>query len=427
MTPTTPSHPRSAHLAPGRFVDLPTPTRWRSSPEWSDRVAAPLKLVAGPGAVPGPEETARLKRGLLERDDVGDTFVRAVREDRTATMKQFRQALHHGVDSVPDAPAPLRALFDAVETRPDWVDDDLLERGARFTRRLGWDANDILGFGSLLGGYRSAAALEPLVRSGRLSSETTLQRVGETGAWWLAVTTPGGLARTEPGWQLTVHVRVMHAFVNYQLERAEDWEWDLRGVPINAYDQASTLGTFCTSYLLHARLLGIRVPRRDSEAVMHLWSYIGWLMGVPDEWLPRTERKGRTVLYRMLSADPGPDRSSRELAAALMSAPEHYPDIPRWRRTYERERGLSAASVLVGPSGMKELGLPVRPPWYPAYRFAANLFWTHLVGRLPSGHRVLDRRADRALVRHDRLLYGAQRPGIGVADPTVTPATAPAS
>ncbi len=204
MTSATSSKP--VDLPPGRFVDRATPTRWRSDPAWSERVATPLRVLAGPGARPTADESERMRRGLLERDAVADALVRAVREEHTVTMPQFRTALEHGIDAVPEAPAALRDLFDAVEPRPDWVDDDLLDRGARACRRIGWDGWDILAFGSLLGGYRTAAALEPLVRSGRLSSATTLLRIGETGDWWLACTTPGAMARDRPGWQATVHV-----------------------------------------------------------------------------------------------------------------------------------------------------------------------------------------------------------------------------
>ena len=162
------------------------------------------------------------------------------------------------------------------------------------------------------------------MRSGRLAGKDALRRVGETGAWWLGCTSPGGMARNGEGWRLSVHVRVMHGFVNHQLERADDWDWDLRGVPINAVDQAATIGTFSTSYLLHARLLGVRVSRSDARAIMHLWSYAGWLMGVEPQWLPRTEQVGRRVLYQFVSTDPGPDENGRALAAALLEMTDHY-------------------------------------------------------------------------------------------------------
>jgi hypothetical protein len=62
--------------------------------------------------------------------------------------------------------------------------------------------------------------------------------------------------------------------------------------------------------------------------------------------------------------------------------------------------------------GMRDVGQPFRLPWYPALRIPANLFWTHLVGRLPGGRRALDRRAARALVRQEAFQYAGHRPAV---------------
>jgi hypothetical protein len=386
------------------------PTRYGSAPEWAERFARPMFLLAGPRARMHGEELEDLKAGLNRRDELADAVVRAVREEHAVTMPQVRTALAEGLDAVPDAPAALRAFVDHVENRPAWVDDELLERGAAAARRIGKDGFDILAFGSLLGGYRSGGALQPLVRTGRF--DDTLNRVGETGQWWLACTAPGGMARDGDGWRLSVHVRIMHAFVNYQLERDPDWDWEFRGVPINAYDRAGTIGSFSTSYLMQARVLGIRIPPADAAAIMHLWSYVGWLMGVEERWLPRSERIGRRVLGNVIAGFSAPEESSRKLGAGLIDMHDRAPGIGRWRRAYERERALSVATYLNLGHGMKDVGQPARLPWYPALRIPANVFWTHLVGRLPGGRRILDRRAERALVRMERLQYAGRRPPI---------------
>jgi hypothetical protein len=386
------------------------PTRYGSAPEWAERFARPMFLLAGPRARMHGEELEDLKAGLTRRDELADALVRAVREDHSVTMPQVRAALADGVDAVPEAPEALRAFVEHLEDRPSWVDDDLLDRGGAAARRIGKDGFDILAFGSLLGGYRSGGALQPLVRTGRF--EDTLNRVGETGQWWLACTAPGGMAREGEGWRLSVHVRVMHAFVNYQLERDPDWDRDLRGVPINAYDRAGTIGSFSTSYLLQARALGVRIPPADAAAIMHLWSYVGWLMGVEERWLPRSERIGRRVLANVIAGFSAPEESSRQLGSGLIGMHDRAPGIGRLRRAYERERALSVATYLNLGHGMKDVGQPARPPWYPALRIPANLFWTQLVGRLPGGARVLDRRAERALVRMERLQYAGRRPPI---------------
>lgn len=410
--------PQSVASAQSVPVDLPTgpptvlrnrpvPTRYRADPAWSERAAAPLRLVAGRGAKPTPEEITKLKAGLLRRDEPASELVRALRLDRTVTMKQIRHSLDHGIED--DAPAPLHAFFDHLEPRPDWVRDDLLERGARACRRLGVDGLRVLGLGSLLGGYRTAAALEPLVRTGRLTGEEGQRRLNETTAWWLAVTAPGGLEPGAEGWNLSVHVRIMHAFINDQLEQAPDWDWNLRGVPINQYDQASTLGVFSTSFLLHARLFGHRISRRDSEAAMHLWSYVGWLMGVDEEWLPRTERIGRRLLYQFLAGDPGPDVNSRLLATSLLDSVDAGPGSALQKRI-ERERTLSIATGLLGPGAMGDLGLPRRLPWFTLMRCLVNLPLSQILTRIPRTDQFTVRRGNASIERECRRIFGTDGP-----------------
>lgn len=388
-----------------------TPTRFGSARPWSERAARPLRLTAGPGAAPTLEEVRALQAGLLRCDEPAAAVVRAVRTERTLTMRAVHAALASGTT---DADGPLRDLLELAGRRPAWVDDTLLERGARACRTYGADAGIVLAYGSLLGGYRTSAAVEPLVRTGRLTGEEALRRIGETTTWWRAVTAPGGLEPGAEGHRLALHVRVMHAFVNDHLAQDPTWDAGWHGVPINQYDQASTLGVFSTSFLLHLRLLGVRVSRADAAAVMHLWSYVGWLMGVDEEWLPRTERRGRRQLYHFLSHDPAPNASSRALAHALVHMADHAP-IPRWRRAWEVERALSAGTWLLGPAAMRDLGLPRRPPWYGLGRVAANLFWSQLVGRLPGGRDRLTAHGERAFRRQAERWYAGRPPEVPAA------------
>ncbi|BAL91948.1 hypothetical protein AMIS_67280 [Actinoplanes missouriensis 431] len=359
---------------------LMTPTRFRADADWSERAARPLRLVAGPGTAPTGEELAELRAGLNRRDEAAAELI------RTVTPNELHRMFAAGTLDGP--------FFDRVRERPDWVDDRLLERGAEACRAFGMDAGLVLAYGSLLGGYRTAAALEPLVRTGRLAGGETLRRIKETSLWWRAVTAPGGLRPDAEGFRITLHVRVMHALVNARLEADPSWDHERRGLPINQYDQASTLGVFSTSFLLHLRLLGVRISRDDAAAVMHLWSYVGWLMGVDEQWLPHTERRGRRLLYHFLSNDPPPDDNSVALAHALIHMAD---DLPggRWRRWWERERALSVSCWLLGPAAMRDLGLPYRLPWYGVSRVLANLVLSHGAGRLPGGRAFLLSRGER--------------------------------
>ena len=276
------------------------PSRFGADREWGERAARPLRLVAGRGAEPTEEELSALRAGLMRRDEPAAELLKAV------GIKELRRA-----DS-----REVQAFVKSLQDRPSWVDDRLLERGAQACREYGMDAGLVLAYGSLLGGYRTAAALEPLVRTGRLTGSETLRRIKETSVWWRAVTSPGGMAPDGEGFRLTLHVRFMHAMVNAQLEADPSWEWAKRGVPVNQYDLASTLGVFSTSFLLHLRLLGVRVTRADAHAVMHLWSYVGWLMGVDDDWLPHDERRGRRLLYHFW-------RTTRRPTGTAWGSPTH--------------------------------------------------------------------------------------------------------
>ncbi|HJR89442.1 MAG TPA: DUF2236 domain-containing protein, partial [Aeromicrobium sp.] len=65
---------------------------------------------------------------------------------------------------------------------------------------------------------------------------------------------------------------------------------------------------------------------------------------------------------------------------------------------------LSMLTALLGPSSMRELDLPLRPPWAPAYVLGLNTLRYRVIGVTPWGRKALlrwgDRVAARTLFRH---------------------------
>ena len=245
------------------------PARYRTAEERSIRLGRILRRVAGVREV-DEELMVRISRGFMERDDLGAALAQAMRlpagDPEQVTMEQLRRAIAEGVDAVEDAPSALRSFFEHVETVPSWVDWDLVEEGARVNRRLGQNAADVLLQLSLLGGYRFGGPTDLLVATGGLTGDMTMRRLGETQKWAVAVGRPNGMRRDHEGFQLTVHVRVMHALVNETF--TSQWDVARWGLPINQTDQAATLGLFNGALLLGVRMLGVRVSRDESRAIM---------------------------------------------------------------------------------------------------------------------------------------------------------------
>ena len=369
------------------------PTRFRAGGDRNRRLGRPLKVVGRVKAV-DEELLNRIGAAMNERDELGGRLADAIRL-RAGTpgkveMAQFRQALASGIGTVPDAPPALVEFFAEVQAEPDWLDRALVEEGAAVMRRLGQNAQDVLLQLSLVGGYRFGGPTDLLVATGGLTGGQTLRRLAETQKWGASLTNPASLVPVDgEAWRLTVHVRLMHALVNHAFE--DQWDAATWGLPINQADQASTLGLFDGVLIIGARALGVPVSRRESRALMHLWKYVGWLMGLHEDFLDDDEWARQHIDYHVLLAQGPITDAGPQLAQAVVDAQAErsYPGWPAplqgARARYERERLLSMLTVFLGPESMRELGLPMRPPWAHAYLFGLNTLRYRVLGHLPGG------------------------------------------
>ncbi|GAC69638.1 oxygenase MpaB family protein [Gordonia soli] len=357
---------------------------------------------------PTAAELDAVGRRLLTRDETAAALVRAMRlpagTDGRVTMRQFEHALAGAMPET--APAALREFFRHVEDTPDWVDRELCERGAGVYRRLGQNANDVLLQLSLIGGYRFGGPADLLVATGGLTGSTAMRRLGETQTWGIAVGRPGGMERSGEGWRLTVHVRLMHALVNESFERNGRWDHEHWGLPINQSDLAATLSLFSGTLLMGVRALGVPVSQEDSRAMMHLWKYVGWLIGVDDDWLFDAERDQHQLSYAILLSQSDVTPAGAALTTAIVEAQRdlHYRWLPGPAARYSRLRLLSMLQAFLGLRGMRDLGQRPAIPWAVGVAWIRNTLNHRIIGRAPFGERYLEflgrRASDRARFRH---------------------------
>jgi hypothetical protein len=383
------------------------PLRFRSAEARGTRIGRPLRLL---GRARGVDEALldRIGRAFFEQDDAGAALAAAMRLPAGApgrvTHKHLREALADGGAGAVGSPTALRQLVDEVTTVPDWVDWDLVEEGAAVQRRLGQNSSDVLLQLSLVGGYRFGGPTDLLAATGALTGGA-LRRLEETQEWTIGLSEPGALRPYAPGWRATVHVRVMHAVVNASFaepdrpdrpDRRDRWDTARWGLPINQADQAATLGLFDGTLILGCRALGVRIPPSDSRALMHLWRWVGHLLGVHPDFLVEDEWQRHRLNYHVLLAQAGISEAGPRLARAVVAAQvERTYRGPSWwqpfRAGFERERLLSMLTAFLGVRSMRELGLPLRPPWAHAYLLPLNTLRYRVLGRTRRGRERLDR------------------------------------
>lgn len=394
------------------------PRRFHSARERNERLARWLRIVAGVKTV-DERLLDRLGRRMFARDELGAQLVTAMRrakeDPERVTMAQFKAALADGIETVPDAPEALREFFAVVDVVPGWVDFDLLERGARAFWRFGRSRDDVLLQLSLIGGYRFAGPADLLVQTGGLTGSSAMRRLGETQKWAEAVSAPAGMRRDGEGFKLTIHVRAMHALVNHQFETNGRWDIPRYGLPINQSDQAATLGLFSSTVLLGVRALGRIVTRAESLAVMHLWKYVGWLMGVEEDWLFDTEREQNIFNYHVLLAQADATPAGAALAAALVDGQltQNYGHLNTLRGHHARLRTLSMLRYFLGKQGLRTLNLPITPAWAVPPIIAVNLLESGLIARTHRGRRYLEHAADRTSQHLLKLRFGTAPAEIG--------------
>ncbi|OBK79428.1 oxygenase MpaB family protein [Mycobacterium sp. 1164985.4] len=383
-------------------MQRPIPTR---HPERPRPVPAGIRVVAKAMGIGEP--TPQQWRRLGERLTVGDEPVdRLVEWMSTVGVKQtrplFDRALTHGIDAVAEAAEPLREFFKAVEKLPDWVDPQKLRRGQRALRRGGADGMYVARDVSLLGGYQFSGFNKTLLRTGALEKGSN-KRFAETMQWAMDVISEGGLEYLGAGYRSTLRVRLIHGLVRKHVAAMPDWRAEEWGVPINQTDMAATLIGALVAPAVGVVGMGIVLRPKEYEAVAHLTRYVGWLMGVEDEWLPRSFRDSIRVLYHTLGALAEPDESSRQLAVPMADDPLiwRYDAMPAIRRRIARAQHLSVTSGFLGPRTMRALGLRPHLPWYPALRLPVNLTRSIAAIALPGG---IDRAADRGDREHQVLM-----------------------
>jgi hypothetical protein len=267
----------------------------------------------------GDDVVDRLERAYRETDRLADDVAECFgRLPGRSGWEMLDLSLSDGIEAVPNPPEALITLMNQLTTIPEWVDWDMLERGAVAYMRPGVLTGLALACAALAAGYRSGPGVKPLVRTGRLVDKAGF-RVRETGSWLHSVCGPGQMRPGGSGFSATVRVRLVHAMVRQRLMKSSDWQWGDWGAPLNDGDTAQGIVGEFSSVMIGAVVdAGIHYTQDERDSIYHLWQYVGYILGVPADLLPVRECDALVLAEAFDLVAGAPDEDSRLLVRSLI-------------------------------------------------------------------------------------------------------------
>jgi hypothetical protein len=310
----------------------------------------------------------------------------------------LEEAIAHGVGSLPNVPASMVHLFEEFEHDPEWLDREMMERGASVFRRFGPSVFSFAGVETLLA-YTENSVVKPLALTGAYAGDTALNRFMETARFWIDVSEAGGLEPGGAGRATALRVRIMHVFIRRRLMTHPEWDLDAWGMPISQSDALVTLMSSSYTPGLALHLLGYRTRVADIEAMMHFWRYVGHLLGVQPRWYPANVKEATQLsAVFFLKCSFGAGKDGAELV-------ESYPRAftpktgTRWRKRIRDEVNyrvqVGYTRYFLPGRFYRRYDMPNAWPWalLPLLQVPINLTFDVLARYIPAAGRLQDRYA----------------------------------
>lgn len=282
-------------------------------------------------------------------------------------------------------------LFEQLSTLPTWVDFDKINQGTKYCQRCGTSALSVLRNYCLMGGYESSAINKPLIFTQALR-KGAVKRLSDTIDFWMHVTTTDGLRPKQAGVFSAMTTRIIHSYSRIEIEKNQDWKSDSWGRPINLWDMIATNLGFSIAFIDGLSKLELPPTKQELEAVLHLWKYVGYLIGIPAELLPDTGEQAAKELYLWSKTQRGIDQDSKDLAWALYDEPQRVKftnnSFMKW---FVQKTNLGYNEVLLGKESRAALGLP----------YSKAKYWILFLNNI---NKIIDRKAKSNNKSYERMV-----------------------
>ncbi|KAG0337070.1 hypothetical protein BG004_007794 [Podila humilis] len=279
-------------------------------------------------------------------------------------------------DQPSDAP---RKLLEQVMTIPEWVDWAQIQRGQDvYWKYILYISHTLLHF-ALAGGFAIPKIGKVLNATGYLGGSRTNERILDTKQFLLDIMQSPesiypGFGHT--GWESIIQVRFLHAGVRRRLDkisRAHSKYYNVQehGVAINQEDLLATLFSFSnTMWRVMETRLDAHMPLDEREDYLHVWRYVGYLIGINDHFLSATTSPQRAdaCLESIVLHITDPDEQAGKMCVKLL---RNFAALNRPGRFLSYlglpdpvKLQMAMAEDLLGPSFWADIRLPHMSPGY---------------------------------------------------------------
>ena len=345
-------------------------------------------------------------------------------------------ACDHGIEAVPDAPQELVALIREMETKPDWLDMDLVREGARLNRLPMAVTSPWMIRGAFLATFLNKYTALPMAMTGTLGHSTASRRVNETATFFTVTTLPGALEPRGEGFKAAAMVRLMHSMVRFNiLRRMKSWDKSVYGIPVPQVDQmpAGLIDVFLLAYQMLDE--GRTEFTEEERARVEFSRYRCYLLGLPEDLLMDTPQ-GIVDIMNARGASIREGFDDETCGTLVRATLEAYlpPDRKPGHRIFNALEKRLARLVLVkhflngDAERARRIGVPVGPTEYAVAAvlfpyIAAKMALYRFALSVPGLRKVADRRLT-ARIRRLLKRYGhaeftsdaeAYRPAVPVA------------
>lgn len=362
--------------------------RFKDSPHFKDfwKKGNGKQLIDFSGAEVSFKDFDKFSCYFYHVDEVGDEVVKDV-----YFTKKFHEAsrdiegyIRNGVFETDDVPESVKKLFSQTQKIPDWLDSNLLKSGAELCMRGNIDSLISLRDYCLIGGYDYAYLNKPLTATEALK-KGAVKRLSETLDFWVHATRYDALEIHAKGYEFAIKTRLIHSYARLSIKKHyKQWDTENWGKPINSWDMMATYIGFSLVFLHSLQKLGNTFSEAEEKGIFHLWKYVGYLLGIPEQLLPDSKKQATEYFYLWTSVQPPSDKDSILLAHSLLNESLENPILKfKFQRKNLRYLHICCTWFLLDDEVCKRLQIPEvsNRKMFPKTKMIINKIYDNLISR----------------------------------------------